>query len=182
MPVNLKFASIAAIVLLMVAGCGQKPAVNPPAEGQGARVPAAEQPAEQSADQNQTLAVKVYYTDDQLNQLVEKEQQISFVKEEDKYLAALKLLTVSPDSESTALAKGFTFHTAELKEQELTVNVSLSPEGRLGAGGEALVLEAIERTLFQFAEVGSINILLDGQAVESLMGHVDLPHPIHRQP
>ncbi len=43
-----------------------------------------------------------------------------------------------------------------------------------------MLLEAIQKTLFQFPEVDSIDILVDGKPADSLMGHMELPHPIKR--
>ena len=34
--------------------------------------------------------------------------------------------------------------------------------------------------MFQFEEVQQIELTVDGQQVESLMGHVDLEHPMNR--
>jgi hypothetical protein len=42
-------------------------------------------------------------------------------------------------------------------------------------------MQAIPKTLFQFQEVKTIELLVDGKKLDSLMGHVDLPHPIPRQ-
>jgi hypothetical protein len=34
--------------------------------------------------------------------------------------------------------------------------------------------------MFQFPEVNTLDILLNGEKVESLMGHMDLPHPFKK--
>jgi hypothetical protein len=50
----------------------------------------------------------------------------------------------------------------------------------LGAPGEDFFLQALKKTAFQFPEVKTLSVLKDGQKVESLMGHMDLPYPIKR--
>lgn len=45
---------------------------------------------------------------------------------------------------------------------------------------EQFALEALKNTLFQFDEVKSIELLVDGEVVESLIGHAELEHPILR--
>lgn len=192
-----KRAALAAAVLAVLAGCGQKPAANPPAESPGTNQgasqgsnqggeqstnpPASKEPQKPANEQEKKeYTVKLYYADAQIEKLVEREKSVSVDQEKDKYLAVLKELATSPDSQMIALCKGFTFHSAELKDKQLNVDLSISPEGRLGSGGEELVLDAIKRTLFQFDEIESFDLLVDGQQVESLMGHMDLPHPIKR--
>jgi hypothetical protein len=95
-------------------------------------------------------------------------------------LAALNALKKSPDPQMVALCAGFTFHSATLQGNVLTVDLSISDEGRWGSAGEQLTMQAIKQTLFQFKEVGSIELLQDGKPATSLMGHMSVPHPIVR--
>jgi hypothetical protein len=124
------------------------------------------------------LAVKIYFTDDQMMDLKEQTVEISYAQDADKYLTALEALKNEDAAGSVSLWENAVFHTAALKDGMLTVDMSLPAEARLGAPGEELALEAIQKTAFQFDEVKSLDLLVDGKAVESLMGHVDLDHPI----
>ncbi|GJM74873.1 hypothetical protein HMSSN036_70890 [Paenibacillus macerans] len=63
---------------------------------------------------------------------------------------------------------------------ELALDIELPDEARLGAGGEALAIDALKKTMFQFDEVKQIEVTVGGEKVESLMGHADLEHPITR--
>lgn len=69
----------------------------------------------------------------------------------------------------------------KLSDGTLTVDIHIPDDARLGAGGEAFAIEALTKTLFQFDEIKAIDVLVDGQAAESMMGHVTLEHPIHRE-
>lgn len=48
----------------------------------------------------------------------------------------------------------------------------------VGSGGEAAVLSAIVATLGQFQGVNSVQILVDGEKLDSLAGHIDITEPI----
>ncbi len=48
----------------------------------------------------------------------------------------------------------------------------------VGAGGEAILLQAIVNTLAQFGNVTSVKILVEGQPVETLAGHIDISGPL----
>ncbi|ALS22625.1 MULTISPECIES: GerMN domain-containing protein [Paenibacillus] len=187
-----KGLAAAAVFTLLLSGCGQS---KPPAQNPGAAAPPAttEQGSQQGTneppqtatpqpnqEQNKELKVKAYYTDANFEKLVEKEVTISFKQDQDKYKAALEKLETSPDNQTLPLFKGFTFHKVELSNGQLTIDLSMSPESHLGSGGEEMLLTALQNTLFQFTEVQSIQVLVDGKQVESLMGHMDLPHPIKR--
>lgn len=184
------------LLLALASGCGQKPGTaqtsgnEEPQVEQGAG-PATNHQGSNNAEntsgetgtespEQQTLSIKSYYTDDQLNELTEKEQTIRYAKDEDKYMAALETLKDSGDSELLPLWK-VEFRSATLSEGMLTVDITLPDEARLGAGGEALAVEALQNTLFQFQEIESIELLVDGQQTESLMGHVELEHPMTRK-
>ncbi|MNY78319.1 hypothetical protein D3C86_2185150 [compost metagenome] len=58
--------------------------------------------------------------------------------------------------------------------------MKIPEDAHLGASGEDLALQALLKTSFQFDEVKTVDILVDGKSVDSLMGHVELEHPFSR--
>lgn len=60
----------------------------------------------------------------------------------------------------------------------MTLDIHIPDEARLGAPGELQLVESLKKTLFQFSFIEGINLLVVGEPVESLMGHVDIEHPI----
>lgn len=176
-------AIIGLTLIVLLSGCGQ---AKTPAQGSASQTQTpATQPTPTPAptpavSESKQMKIKVYYGDENAEKLVEQEASITYKEDSGKYAAALKSLTASPDSKNLALLKGFTFNSVALKNGALTVDVSMAPESRLGSGGEAMLLEAMKKTVFQFSEIQSLDILLDGKAVDSLMGHMDLPHPMKR--
>ncbi|MDO7905008.1 GerMN domain-containing protein [Paenibacillus sp. JX-17] len=134
-----------------------------------------------SADEESKQKIAVYYTDPQEMELKKAEAEISFPTKLQKYKAAFQALQHSDNSDLVPLWSD----TIELKQLEfvngaLTLNISLPDTARLGSGGEQFALDALKQTMFQFSEVKSIELLVNGDKVESLMGHVDLDHPMTR--
>ncbi|MGG6312007.1 GerMN domain-containing protein [Paenibacillus macerans] len=195
---NRKSLILGVLVLLLVfsSGCGQKPQASPEtgAENAGAnqqnvQAPGVSEPQNpdpiQGAGDSQkpepkSEAIDTFFTDDQMLELTKVSKEISFQADQDKYLAALKALQTSGDAKLFPLWGKAEFRSASLADGTLTVDMSLPDEARLGAGGEALAINALRNTLFQFAEVQAIELLVDGQAVDTLMGHVELTHPMSR--
>ncbi|MBG9791053.1 periplasmic component [Paenibacillus dendritiformis] len=200
---NQKWWGLAAIVLSisLVTACGAKPTTNagqpevPPAETQpdnGAvqepdpsdsnqqQEPNKEEPANQEPEK-QEQSITAYVSDSDLMELKPYTAKIQFTDDEEKYREALKALQTSDNPEDTPLWKKIEFKSAKLSDGTLTVDIHIPDDARLGAGGESFAIEALTKTLFQFDEIKAIDVLVDGQAAESMMGHVTLEHPIHRE-
>ncbi|WP_433946500.1 GerMN domain-containing protein [Paenibacillus sp. SN-8-1] len=146
--------------------------------GGQATAPNTSEPAD---TKSKTLNIDAYYTDDQMLELKKVQKEIKYESDQDKYEAALKSLQSSGDSKLFALWEKVDFKSASFKDGLLTVDIHLPDEARLGAGGESLALDALKKTSFQFDEVKSLELLVDGQQVDTLMGHVELEHPMTRE-
>ncbi|MBJ6363592.1 GerMN domain-containing protein [Paenibacillus sp. GCM10012307] len=165
------------IVLLAVvaSACGNPgPGNSGPTTGTGQTE---EQPP---ADVKEKQTIQVFYTDDQLLELTPRDAEIEFSNEQEKIEAALRALQQNSADNEISLWEHAIFNSVTIKDGDVTVDLSLPEEARLGAPGELLALEAIQNTVFQFDEVKTLDLLLDGQAVESLMGHEELEHPFKK--
>ncbi|MBW4085608.1 GerMN domain-containing protein [Paenibacillus sp. S150] len=210
---KLTYAGIAAVLLLVIAGCGDKPAAAPAeGAGQGSTVangaggaygsnaggedaaatataqpttePATASPAateQPAAPDKQTQNISVYFTDPQQMELVPAKASISFADEAEKYSEAYKALQSSGNADQIPLWAKIELISLEFAGGQITMDIHKPDEAQLGAGGEAFAINALAKTLFQFEEVKSIEVLVDGEQVESLMGHVDLEHPMTRE-
>ncbi|NGP56860.1 GerMN domain-containing protein [Paenibacillus thiaminolyticus] len=202
---NKKWWGLAAIVLSisLVTACGAKPTTNagqpevPPTEVQpdnGAvqdpdqtdsnqQEPDTEEPENQEPgkQEKQEQSITAYVSDGDLMELKSYSAKIQFADDEEKYREALKALQRSDNPEDTPLWAKIEFKSVKLSDGILTVDIHIPDDARLGAGGESFAIEALTKTLFQFDEIKAIDVLVDGQAEESMMGHVTLEHPIHRQ-
>lgn len=172
---------LAVLATLLVAGCGQKaePAPQPAA------------PAEQPSGSNQAPAttepkltrqsISVYYSDNNLMELQKEEQDISFAEDIEKYKKALELLEKPKKAdEHVPLWTDFRYHSVTFDKGTLTIDADSQNQYNVGSSGEAMALDALKQTLFQFPEVEKIVILVDGKKAESLMGHVDVTEPLTR--
>ncbi|MNB75061.1 Sporulation and spore germination [compost metagenome] len=213
---------IASALLLVLGGCGDKPAAAPdeggistptvvsgadsseeptasalaspslqPSEGETSPSPApasaTASPSESAvpsasapAEEKQTQTISVYYTDQQMTVLKESKAPISFTKGDDKYTEAFKALQNSGSGDLISLWGKMELKSLKFENGQIVMDIHKPDEAQLGAGGESFALSALTKTLFQFPEVNSIELLVDGQKVESLMGHADLLHPMTR--
>ncbi|WP_281887027.1 GerMN domain-containing protein [Paenibacillus sp. YYML68] len=178
-------SSLAAAVLLAVVmtGCGQGKPLSGGATTadpvQSVQPDATSTTAEQS-QKKLSLPVKTYYSNSGFDKLVEKQSMIEVDTDADKYKAVFEQLRTAPDEQTVSLAKHITVKSVQLQGSLLTVDMTIPGEARLGAGGEEMLLQAFAQAAFQFKEINALQLLVDGQKVDSLMGHMELQHPIKR--
>jgi spore germination protein GerM len=209
---KLTYAGIAAALLLVISGCGEKPTASPAdaaatdsssvssgaggntGNGNSANTPQAtstpeptegtDAPAATDAPavpEKQSQNIQIYYTDPQQTELVPAEISISFADATEKYTEAFKALQSSKNADQIPLWGGIELKSLVFTDGQIVLDIHKPDEAQLGAGGEALAIGALSQTLFQFDEVKNIDVLVDGEQVESLMGHVDLVHPMTRE-
>ncbi|QJC51938.1 GerMN domain-containing protein [Paenibacillus albicereus] len=194
----------AAAVAAALAGCGAKapesggagasspsPSPSPsPAASASPSLPPSSQTAEGSGEGASAGAgteagmkkatIKIYQTDAELLGLKEFKAEIEYEDAAGKLAAALKALAGADRDGHQSLWQGVEFRSVQLKDGAAQVDLTLPDEARLGGPGEQLAIDSLARTTFQFPEIQSLDVTVDGEAVESLMGHVELQHPILR--
>lgn len=192
------WAILMLVLMLGLAGCGDKPQAAAPGDGNstdnGITAPGAAEPDSVSASDGgeadipeaqedevaltdeSTDTIQVFFTDDNLEQLITIEREISYGDEAAKYEAAFQALQTA-DPGMMSLWEKVILRQIDLKDGLLTIDITLPDEARLGAGGEALAIDALTETFFQFDEVKQLELTVDGEKLESLMGHVELEHP-----
>ncbi|MCG7379175.1 GerMN domain-containing protein [Paenibacillus sp. ACRSA] len=186
MKAKLGCALILSILMIIGIGCAQKPVTesgsNEPSsvQGQGQSPSPAETTVEPETRTSQS--VEVYYADAELLELEQQEQTIDFKEETEKYQKTFEALQNSSDANLLSLWNQVELLSATFEDGALTLDVHIPEEANLGSSGELLALDALTQTMFQFDEVNSIDVLVDGEASESLMGHSELEHPIQRAP
>ncbi|OUM96729.1 MAG: hypothetical protein A9Z00_03875 [Thermobacillus sp. ZCTH02-B1] len=168
-------------VLLLVASCGRGTEPAAPASGGTDAATETGNGADGSDPAPQPVPVKYYVTNEEMRDLIEKQTTVLPAGPGEVYRLAIEALRLEDEAAGEySLWKHAEFRRVEMKDGVLTVDLALPDEARLGSMGEALALEAITRTAFQFDEVEALDILVDGERVDSLMGHVELAHPIPR--
>lgn len=172
--------AICAISILAV-GCSSKPPASGPVQGSDPATTTPAPIANPDEENEKTQEIEVFYADDQLLQLEQTMKKITFEDDSDKYIKTYAALQNSDQPERIPLWSNIDLLSAHFDQGKLTLDVHIPDEARLGAGGETLALDALRETFFQFDEVTSIDLLVDGNATESLMGHAELEHPLTRE-
>ncbi|MEW4371499.1 GerMN domain-containing protein [Paenibacillus kandeliae] len=170
---------ICAVSIFSVA-CIDKPASN---MVQGSNPVSSEAVSTTSPDKTneQSQEINVYYADVQVSKLEEHTQTIVFNDDTQKYSATYAALQDSKQKDLIPLWGTIDLRSDTFAQGKLTLDIHIPNEARLGAGGEALAIEALKKTFFQFNEVTSIEVLVDGKETDSLMGHTELTNPITRE-
>ncbi|AIQ75415.1 MULTISPECIES: GerMN domain-containing protein [Paenibacillus] len=206
---------VAALLLLVIAGCGDKPTAAPangveqdttnvvsgagestpaPSDDQESEVASTPQPTADNTNaetqpsskpvenetQKQSQSIEVYYTDSQIMDLVPAKTTINYSDDVEKYTETFKALQSNENTDLVPLWGKIELKSLKFVEGQIVMDIHKPDEAQLGAGGESFAITSLAKTYFQFAEVKSIEVLVDGEKVESLMGHVDLLHPMTR--
>ncbi|MGO4107545.1 GerMN domain-containing protein [Paenibacillus sp. YAF4_2] len=136
---------------------------------------------EQTVTSELVNPIEIYYSDTELEKLIVKEINVKFDSGQDLVKKALEALQEDGPEGSVSLWKKIEFKSITLDDNNaVTIDIHLPDEARLGSSGEQMLLDSLQKTLFQFDFVQSYDLLVDGQALESLMGHFDLEHPTIR--
>lgn len=126
--------------------------------------------------------IQVYYTDPELLEVKSATQTISYKADWSKYEAAFKALQHSDSEELVPLwSEEITINKLEVDGGNITLDLKIPATANLGSSGESFAIDALKQTFFQFEEVESLELLVDGEQKESLMGHVELEHPMTRE-
>ncbi|GGJ25525.1 GerMN domain-containing protein [Paenibacillus hunanensis] len=130
--------------------------------------------------QKKSQKIEVYYADVQVSKLEKNVQSITFTDATHKYSETYTALQKSDQDNLIPLWGNIDLLSVAFNEGKLTLDIHIPDEARLGSGGEALAMEALTKTFFQFSEINSIELLVDGKETDSLMGHTELDNPILR--
>lgn len=134
------------------------------------------------SEETKQETIKLFYTDPEQMELKETEKQISFKSDWSKYESAFKALQTSDNDELIPLwSDEITINQLKVEDGNITLDLKIPATAHLGSGGEQFAIDALKQTFFQFDEVKSIDLLVDGEQTESLMGHVELEHPMTRE-
>jgi hypothetical protein len=179
-----KARGLLAVIILSAAlvGCGvqDKPGNNPGSTVSPTTSPSPEPSPEPTPALKEQDAI-IYLTDPELVETVEHPVKLTYEKDIDLVKAAIAELQKDADENKLSLWKRIEVKSVQLSDGLVTLDIHLPDEARLGAPGEMFVIKTLQQTLFQFDAVQSIELLVDGQKVETLMGHVELEYPMNKQ-
>lgn len=136
----------------------------------------------QSGSKAQLVNIKVYYPDENATGLVAVEKSIKDT--DNKYQAAVEALMAGTDKKGLANVFPKKAKLLQVTVSGKVAKVDFSRELQKnfvgGSTGEEMLVGSVVNTLTEFPEIQKVQILVDGQEVETLSGHMDLSQPLPR--
>jgi len=132
-----------------------------------------------TSPQAQLKEVKLYFS---YNQAQNLKAEVREVKTDKLYKNTIRELIKGPSKEDLGrtIPEGTELINLELEEDILTLNFNSNFRKNHwgGSTGEIMTIYSIVNTMCQFSEVDQVLFLLEGEQVESLVGHVSLNEPV----
>lgn len=170
-------AALLLAALLMAAGCD----TDVPEDGKTPKKKPPVQTEQSKAAQPQETQMKVYFANEDGTKLVAKTQP---KQTGDKYVAAVNALIAGTDAQDAVsmIPKGTKLRAVTVKNGVAYVDFSKDLVKRFGGGsaGEIMLVGSIVNTLTEFPEVKAVQILVEGEKVETIAGHMDTSEPLKR--
>ena len=136
----------------------------------------------QSGSKAQLVNIKVYYPDENATGLVAVEKSIKDT--DNRYQAAVEALMAGTEKKGLAnvFPKKAKLLQVTVSGKVAKVDFSRELQKNLvgGSTGEEMLVGSVVNTLTEFPEIQKVQILVDGQEVETLSGHMDLSQPLPR--
>lgn len=192
---GVKWAAVALAALMITAGCSKAEPVpsqtptEPPANSQQDPNGSQPDPNESNVDPNETpqdedqqikKKITLFFADKDLMDTFGVETEIKADSEQDLPKAALEAWMKGSNKEELTNLVPPEVVVEYVKSENGVAHVSFSKEilsANLGSSGEIMLVEQITLIMKQFG-YDSTQILVEGKAVESLLGHVTTDKPI----
>ncbi|MBO4401637.1 MAG: GerMN domain-containing protein [Selenomonadaceae bacterium] len=137
-----------------------------------------------STPRERNIDIKVYFPDEAGINLVAVKRRIRITSENQKYEDAVKIIMANPkEMELTSIfPRGAKLNKITLENGTAYVDFSETLQRYFvgGSTGEELLVTSLVDTLTEFPEVKRVQILIDGEEIETLAGHMDLSEPLTR--
>ena len=188
------FSLLMILTVLTVGGCDQPKPQSPDPEPKQ-QVEVKKEPKSQpekktqpAKDENTLKETKLtlYFPDVQGIKLLKtvKSVKIDTKETSGKYKAALECLIegTSEKGQTAIIPKKARLNGVKFADGNCLVDFSGEIVRNFvgGSTGEEMLVGSVVNTLTEFPEVKTVQILVDGEAIESLSGHMDLSKPLKR--
>lgn len=182
-------ACLLAGLMLLTAGCqqGQGTGNSSASSGTVTAIQEKQEPKlekkEEKQEKVQEYSIKAYYPNEDGTKLLAVKRKIKAL-DKDKYAEAVKSLMQGTKEKGRAaiIPKQAKLRSVKLEGGIAKVDFSQDLVKHFvgGSTGEEMLVGSIVNTLTEFPEVKQVQILVEGKAVETLAGHMDLSAPISR--
>lgn len=134
-----------------------------------------EQEAKEDAQEKTTQTIKVYFSDDQGMNLVEKQVDVELAEGETLEMKVLETLKVKAEDETIYNAVEPQIKFNSVKVEDKIASVDISSENLQGSSTqESFLVDSIVAALTSLDSVDGVKFLVDGKPAESLMGHLEV--------
>ena len=183
-------ACLMAVTMMLMAGCQQGQGTNNSSASSGVVTPVQEkqepqvEKKEEKKEKNQEFTINVYYPNEDGTKLLPVKRKVRPLSSEDKYTAAVKSLMEGTKEKGkiVILPKQAKLRSVKLVNGVAKVDFSQDLVKHFvgGSTGEEMLVGSVVNTLTEFPEVKQVQILIEGNPVETLGGHMDLSTPLSR--
>lgn len=183
-------ACLMAVTMLLMAGCQQGQGTNNSSASSGVVTPVQEkqepqvEKKEEKKEKNQEFTINVYYPNEDGTKLLPVKRKVRPLSSEDKYTAAVKSLMEGTKEKGkiVIIPKQAKLRSVKLVNGVAKVDFSQDLVKHFvgGSTGEEMLVGSVVNTLTEFPEVKQVQILIEGNPVETLGGHMDLSTPLSR--
>jgi hypothetical protein len=124
--------------------------------------------------------IKVFFSTEDAMYLKSETRDID--QEKDLYYQIMEELIAGPEAESlrATIPDGVELLDYNIEDKNITLNFNneLRENHWGGSAGELLTVYSIVNSYTFFKEIDSVSIILEGEEVDSLVGHLDLSEPL----
>ncbi len=171
-------------LFLLTAGCEEGGKPGPNSSGSASMKPATTNPASPGAKNPlsaEQTEVKLYFPNDAGDGL--GSVKVS-VPTEDKYMAAVKKLIAGTKEPGLTgiFPKDVKVRSVKVENGLATVDFSKELTHKFvgGSTGEQMLVSAVVNTLTEFPEVERVLLIVEGERIETISGHLDTSEPFTR--
>ncbi|RXT14934.1 GerMN domain-containing protein [Ammoniphilus sp. CFH 90114] len=168
------------VLLTIMTGCSEDSGPPEPQANEGEAVQQTESPTNEPKEEEKKLNFKIYFTDANVLELKEQELEVTWSESSSKYSLAFQLLASEVPQPDVSPWEGWQLLNDQFDNGILTVDV-MSSNNPVGSSMERMMILSLLQTMFQFEEVTQVQLLLNGQKVETLSGHIDIEKPFSRE-
>ncbi len=128
---------------------------------------------------SQPQEVKLYFSDEQAQSLVVRQTEI---QDDNLYQSLIEQLIKGPKGDELLPTIPVGTELLGIEVQDGLVKANFSQELRTkhwgGSAGEIMTVYSIVNTLSDLEEIDRVQILIEGEKIQTLAGHLDLSQPL----
>jgi spore germination protein GerM len=169
---------LALLALVALVACGSIPGEQTKVDSENAQGTNKNDPSV-IKEEVKTNSFTIYYVDDQLLQIVEETHDIQYTSQDELLQKMWSAIKTPTNGQYIALWNDMNLLSLALTNDNLELNIE-KPSINLGSSGEGFAIQTLINTFGQIEGVNTIQLLVEGNVVETLAGHVNIEKPFSK--